>query len=333
MEREAMDVGRLLEISGYYWKTCTLHAAVRLDLFTLLGEDELSAEALAARLEADARAVRMLANALAAMGLLTKRDDLYANTPFALAHLSKASPGYVGYIILHHQQLVDSWNRLEQAVRRGGPVRTRVSHDEDAENRKNFLMGMFNLAMNLAPQVVQAVDLSGCRHFLDLGGGPGTYAIHFCKEYPQLKATVFDLPTTEPFARETIARFGMADRVKFVGGNFLEDRLPEGYDVAWLSHILHGEGPEDCQAIVSRAAAGLESGGRLLVHEFILEDSFDAPLFPALFSLNMLLGTEKGQSYAEGQIREMLSRAGLHEIRRLPFRGPNESGIIEGVKP
>ena len=59
---------------------------------------------------------------------------------------------------------------------------------------------MFNLAMNLAPVLVPKIDLSNRRHLLDLGGGPGTYAIHFCLNNPQLKATVYDLPTTRPFA-------------------------------------------------------------------------------------------------------------------------------------
>ena len=68
-----------------------------------------------------------------------------------------------------------------------------------------------------------------------------------------------------------------------------------------------------------------------MVHDFILEKTMDAPIFPALFSLNMLVNTEKGQAYSETQINEMLSRAGVKEIKRLPFRGPNDSGIISGI--
>jgi len=328
-----MSVGHLLEISGHYWKTCTLHASVKLDLFTQLGEQELTGEDIAAKLQADARAVDMLAGALTAMGLLIKKGNLYSNSPFSFAHLNRNEPDYMGYIILHHHQLMDSWNHLEQAVRQGGPVRTRVSHDINEESRRNFLMGMFNLARHIAPQVAKAVDLSNRRHLLDLGGGPGTYAIHFCREYDRLSATVLDLPTTEPFAREIIGRFDMHERVSFIGGDFVGLELPGSYDAAWLSHILHGEGPGECQTIVDKTAAVLESGGILLIHEFILNDSFDSPLFPALFSLNMLLGTQKGQSYSESQLKEMLSKAGLHGIRRLPFTGPNDSGIVAGFKP
>ena len=85
--------------------------------------------------------------------------------------------------------------------------------------------------------------------------------------------------------------------------------------------------------IVRKAAAGLEPGGVLLVHEFLLSDSLDGPEFPALFSLNMLLGTQGGQAYSARQLGEMLAEAGLVGIARLDFAGPNDSGVVAGVKP
>ncbi len=85
--------------------------------------------------------------------------------------------------------------------------------------------------------------------------------------------------------------------------------------------------------IVTGAAAGLNRGGVLLVHEFLLNDTLDGPEFPALFSLNMLLGTPGGQAYSGGQVAEMLRAAGLTDIARLDFAGPNDSGIVAGRKP
>ena len=101
--------------------------------------------------------------------------------------------------------------------------------------------------------------------------------------------------------------------------------------MAWLSHILHGEGPEDCQRILTKAVSTLEKGGLILIHDFILDDTVDGPLFPALFSLNMLINTDHGQSYTEAEIKGMLLGVGASRIRRLPFRGPNDSGIISGI--
>jgi hypothetical protein len=330
MTTQELNPGNLLKTSGGYWETCTLHAGVKLGVFTLLGNQQLSSKEVTKKLDGDKRGVEMLLNALASMDLLEKKDDIYSNTPVSKTFLSKDSSRYIGHIIMHHHHLMDSWTRLDVAVQSGKPVRNKSSHHED-ERRESFLMGMFNLAMNLAPVVVPKIDLSDRRFLLDLGGGPGTYAIHFCMNNPRLKATVYDLPTTRSFAEKTIAKFDLTDRIDFNDINYLEEKIEGIYDVAWLSHILHGEGPEDCLNIIKKAVAALEPGGMILIHDFILNNAMDGPLFPALFSLNMLLGTPYGQSYSEEQLMDMLSEAGVREIRRIFIESPNDSGIMTGI--
>jgi len=324
--------GQILELSGAYWKTCTLHAAVKLDLFTAIAEQEIEAETLAETIDADKRGLVFLLDALTAMGLLHKRGPRYANTETGAAFLSKSSGSYIGHMILHHYHLLESWGKLDRAVLTGKPVRERPTADEEAR-RESFLMGMFNNAMGIAPQLAPQIDLSNRRRLLDLGGGPGTYAVFFCRHNPELTATLFDLETTRPFAEKIINRFHMKNRIAFAGGNYLEDPIPGEYDVVWLSHILHAEGPENCRRLIQKAVAVLEPGGLILVHDFILNADMAGPLFPALFSLNMLLGTPKGQSYSEGQIVDMLRSAGVGDIRRHPFRGPTDSGILMGIRP
>lgn len=329
MPNPEWNPGALLELSGYFWKTCTLHAAVKLDVFTCLGEERLTSAEVSDRLKSSSRGMERLLNALVAMDLLTKADDKFANTSSAREFLSKDSPKYLGHIIMHHHHLVESWSQLDQAVQSGKPVRKK-SIFSDEERRQSFLMGMFNMAMNIAPMLIPGIDISSRRHLLDLGGGPGTYAIHFCRHNPRLKATVFDLPTTRPFAEKTIARFELSDRINFVEGNYIKDDIEGRFDAAWLSHILHGESPEGCKTIIQKAIAALESGGIIIIHEFILNNSMDGPLFPALFSLNMLLGTD-GQAYSERQLMDMLADAGAKDIQRIEVQTPNDSGIITGI--
>jgi SAM-dependent methyltransferase len=330
MNTQQWHPGTLLELSGYFWKTCTLHAAVKLDVFTAVGDQAFAAKELASKLNVDNNGLERLLNALTAMTLLSKSGNKFSNTPAGKNFLSKTGDQYLGHIIMHHHHLVESWTHLDKAVKTGRPVRNRASFS-DEEWRESFLMGMFNMAMAIAPRLVPLIDLGSRRHLLDLGGGPGTYAIHFCMKNPQLKASVFDLPTTRPFAEKTIKKFNLSDRIDFMDGNYLEDRLSGRFDVAWLSHILHGEGPEECLAILKKTVAVLEPGGLIIIHDFLLNNSMDGPLFPALFSLNMLLGTSSGQSYSEEQITDMLAHAGAKEIRRIPFDSPNDSGIMFGV--
>ena len=329
MDKQTWNPAELLQLSGGYWSACTLHAGVKLDLFSHAG----TAAELAQAVAGDERGVEMLLNALTALGLMEKEGSRYAATSFAAEYLSRSSPRYLGYIIMHHHHLMAGWSRLDESVRSGAPIRGRVSHDGDETERENFEMGMFNLAMLNAPRVVSGVDLSGRRRLLDLGGGPGTYAIPFCLTNPQLAATVYDLPTTRPFAEKTIASFGLGDRIEFREGDFISDEVPGGFDAAWLSHIVHGEGTEGCAVILRRAAAALDPGGMLMVQEFILDDNMDGPLFPALFSLNMLLGTPQGRSYSQRQLVEMMAAAGARSIRRLELDLPNGAGVLAGIVP
>ena len=83
--------------------------------------------------------------------------------------------------------------------------------------------------------------------------------------------------------------------------------------------------------MIEKAVSVLKPEGMIIIHDFILNNTMDGPLFPALFSLNMFLATSGGQSYSEKQIIDMLDKARVRKIRRLPFKGPTESGIITGM--
>jgi SAM-dependent methyltransferase len=333
MSATKWTVPDLLQLSGGYWATCALHAGVKLDLFSALDESVRTAEEVALLRNCVPRGTAMLLDALTSLGLLEKRGATYTATPFSSEFLSRVSERYMGYIIMHHHHLMSGWSHLHEAVQSGGPIRERVSHGNDEVVRESFLMGMFNLASLLAPRIAQAVDLSGCSRLLDLGGGPGTYAIHFCFANPDMTAIVYDLPTTRTFAESTVARFDLSGRIEFTPGDYHADPLPTGFDAAWLSHILHADGPESCAALLSKTVQALDPGGVLMVQEFILDDAKDGPQFPALFSLNMLLGTDAGQSYSQGELAAMMAEAGLTEVRRIAIDLPNGAGVMAGRKP
>jgi SAM-dependent methyltransferase len=322
--------GEILGISGAYWKSLALHAGVRLDVFTLIGDARLDGAEIARRVGGDERGVTTLLDALAALGLLEKTEAGYANSPAARTYLVQGSPTYIGFMVRHHANLVPSWHRLHEAAIAGGPVRSRASHG-DATELEDFIMGMHGNSLGIAARAAREIDLSGRRRLLDLGGGPGTWAVQFVLANPGLHATIFDLPTSRPFAERIIADTRLADRVSFLAGDFTEDELPCCFDVAWLSHILHGEGPETCRAIVARAARALQPGGLILVHEFILEDTRTSPVFPALFSLNMLAGTPEGRSYSVSELSAMLAGAGVKDVHLLPFAGPTDSRVLAGT--
>jgi SAM-dependent methyltransferase len=333
MNETSWTPAELLQLSGGYWSVCALHAGVKLEIFTTLAERAHAATELAGCLQTNDRALTMLLNALSAMGLLEKERDTYRTTDFAAEFLSRKSSRYLGHIILHHQNLMPSWSRLDEAIVTGKPDPERLSMANDMKVRENFEMGMHDLAMQVAPLLASRIDLKGRSRLLDLGGGPGTYSVHFCLHNPELTAVVYDLPLTRPFAEETIARFHMSERISFLAGDFMMEEVPGRYDAAWLSHILHGAGAEASAAILKKAVSSLEPGGIILVQEFVLDDDMCSPIYPALFSLNMLLGTPNGRSFAQGELFSLLGSAGVCNLRRIVIELPNGAGVIAGDVP
>lgn len=328
--RKEWTVGNLLGTSSAYWRGCALQAGVRLEIFTVIHDQHMSLNKVADQIGGDQRGTSYLLNALCAMGLLIKEEKSYRNTPETFKLLCKDSPTYIGHIILHHHHILDGWAQLDEAVKTGEPV-TQRSYGEAIE-RESFLMGMFNLAMGIAPDIAEQIDLSGRHRLLDLGGGPGTYAIHFCLANPGLHADIYDRPTTQPFAMETVEKFGLRERIEFTGGDITTDSIPKGpYDAAWLSHILHSNGPENSQQIIDKTVAAMEPGGVIMIHDFILDNGKDGPEFPALFSLNMLVNNPAGRSYSEEELTAMLHNSGVNNIQRHPFQGPNDSSILYGT--
>lgn len=331
--------GDILALAHSYWQAFALHTGVVLDVFTALENMAkecvpLTVAGLARATDCNERAMGMLVTGLVALGFLGRSGETLVLPEHSRVYLSRNSAEYLGFIIVHHAHLSPSWARLAEAVRTGGPVRSvSSSHTESESEREMFLMGMFNVAVNQAETVANALDFSGRKRLIDLGGGPGTYAVYFCKANPQLTATIFDKPTTEPIAMNIVRRYGLEQRIDFVGGNFLLDSLPEGYDVVWISQILHGDSPADCAKLVAKAGKILNPGGLLIIQDFVLDNDRTGPVHPAMFGLNMLVGTEGGQAYNWAEIETMMRDAGAVSVSRLDAALPMGCGILVGRMP
>jgi SAM-dependent methyltransferase len=320
----------IMQTSGAYWASCVLHCGVELDIFTALDGVFLTAAELAGKLDCDPRGTKTLLTALTALELLEKSGDAYTARPAARQYLSGKSRDYLGHIILHHSHLVPAWSRLAEAVRRGEPVRESSHRAENAEEREHFLLGMFNVASQQAKNIADALDFSSCSSLLDLGGGPGTYAVQFCLKNTQLSAVIYDFPTTRPIAEKIIGRFALSGRVSFMEGDFLVDPIRGSHDVIWISQVLHSMDDAASAALLEKAARALAPGGRMFVQEFLLDDALDGPEHPALFGCNMLAGTERGKAYTETEIRDLLRRAGAKAVSRVALVLPQGCAITAG---
>jgi SAM-dependent methyltransferase len=297
-----------------------LLTAVELDIFTAVGTGA-TARQVGARLHTDARATETLLNALVAMGALVKNDHLFQNTPETTRYLVAGSPEYARPSLMHTVHLWRAWNTLTDAVRKGTAVIQPGIEENDPLWTEAFIAAMHRGASNAAAALVRLVGARGVRRMLDIGGGSGAYSIAFAQANENLYADVLDLKSVVPIAQKHIDEAGLTRRIATRVGDLRTDDFGEGYDLILLSAICHMLGPEENQDLFRRCYRALAPGGRIVIRDFILEADKTAPRGAALFALNMLVGTEKGSTYSEGEYRAWLSAAGFAQVARIEPSG------------
>lgn len=297
------DPRPVLELIDAFRKSKTMFTAVKFGIFD--GERPQGA------------AMDRLLDACVGLGLLEKRGEEYVNTPVADEYLRRTSPRTLsGYIRYSNDALYRLWEHLDDAVIEGTNRWSQVFGAEGGlfthffrtpEARRDFLMGMNGFGMISSPAVAAAFDLSRFTSLVDLGGATGHLALAVRERYPQIKATVFDLPQVVEFAREFVD-----GRVALVPGDFFTDPLPAG-DLYAVGRILHDWSKPKIAELLAKIHDALPEGGGLLIAEKLLNEDRSGKLATHLQSLNMLVCTE-GRERTLSEYSALLGAAGFASI-------------------
>ncbi|MDQ1353243.1 MAG: Methyltransferase protein [Acidobacteriota bacterium] len=299
-----------------FQKSRILLTAFELALFTALdGESKTSAET-AERLGVDKRALDRLMNALCVMELLEKKGNMFTNTPAAQKFLVKGSPDFLGGFY-HSNNLWDTWSTLTRVVRSGKSVIERKIDDRGEKWLSDFIAAMHYRASRTAPAVVAKLDLTNVSRVLDVGGGSGAFAMAFVKAKQDIKAVVFDLPNVVPLTRGYIEQEGFQGKVDTVVGDYHTDELGSGYDLVFLSAVIHSNSVEQNIKLVQKCAQALNPGGQVVVQDFIMNEARTEPGMGAMFAINMLVGAEDGDTFTEKEVKDWLTLAGFSMITRV----------------
>ena len=311
---------------------CVLAAGAELGVFDVLAEAPAGAGEVARRLSADPRAVEVLLDALAAIGLLGKVDGLYSCSPGVEDLLTESREGGLLAYVRHLANCLRSWAQLAEVVRTGQRAARRPSVRGAEEDQVSFIEAMHELSTRSARDLVDAIGPPAFDHLLDVGGGPGTWTIAFLRVRPDARATLFDLPDVLPMARRHVEQAGMADRVELVGGDLDTDApLPSGADLAWVSAIIHMYDRQQTRGLFAKVRAALSPGGRILIRDVLMEPSRTAPPGGALFAVNMLVNTPTGRTYTLTELEEDLAATGFGEVSVL-HRSPHMDSVVQAVR-
>jgi len=324
MESDGISLNEIMEMSRAFQKSRIFLTAYEMDVFTVLGDEERSSKEISEAIHADHRGTDRLLNALCALNILKKVGNKYKNSLVAVRYLVKGKADYQAGL-MHTVHLWNSWDTLTDAVRNGGLVRQRPVEGRDDAWFAGFIAAMHGRAAKEAPELVSRLDLSGVSRVLDVGGGSGAFSMSFVRTSETIRATIFDLPNVVSLTREYIEKEGLSDRIDTVAGDYNKDELPHGYDLTFLSAIIHSNSSKQNQALFTKISKSLNPGGKIVVSDFIMNDDRTRPLFGAVFALNMIVNTPGGDTYTASEVKSWMKTAGMSFVER-------NGGVMIGEK-
>jgi len=327
---------RIQQFAWGYVPPLVLEAAIRNQVFDTLDAGSKTVAEVSHATGASERGLAAIMNVLVGLNFLAKDErGAYSLTPESETFLVSTKPGFLGGLIRHgSQHLMPKWLSLNQVVATGQPAAAVNQQDAGTDFFQEFVNDIFPLSYPAAKALarhIAAGDASQPVHVLDLAAGSGVWGIAVAQSSPLVQVTAVDWPGVIPVTQKTVARFGLAEQFSYVEGDLMEANFGSGYNLATLGHILHSEGIERSRALLAKTFAALAPGGTIAIAEFLVNADRTGPVGALFFAVNMLVNTDRGDTYSFEEIADWLTEAGFTNPRTLEAPGP--SPLILATKP
>ena len=327
---------RIMQLAWGYAPPLILEAAIRHRIFDVLDAGPKTISELHHATGASERGLTAITNALVGLNLLLKdTEGRLSLAPESAAFLVSTKPGFQGGMIRHcSEHLIPKWLRLNEIVQTGKPLQAVNEQTTGSEFFEKFVNDIFPMSYPAARTLAQDLNLNGSTRptkVLDLAAGSGVWGIALAQESEHVHVTALDWPEVLTTTRKTVERFGLTHRFSFIAGDLLEADFGRDYDIATLGQILHSEGEERSRALLAKTSDALANGGTIAIAEFLVNPDRTAPVNGLLFAVNMLVNTDRGDTYSFDEISTWLRDAGFTDVRSLEAPGP--SPLILATKP
>ena len=307
-------------------------AGMELDLFTPLKDGPMTAEQVAQALSVRSDKLKPLLYALVAAGLVMVEEDFFSNTPEVDHFLVRGKDTYMGG---RHQAIRNRWDgvlKTAETIRTGVPQARTDFASMSAERTESLARSRETEARAAVRDLMARYDFSSYKALLDVGGGAGYLSIAIAETYPDLRATMVDLPTTTPFAQRVVSEAGCADRVQVIAADVVNESLKGSFDVAVLRSFVQVLSADQARRALRNVGQVILPGGTIYILGRVIDDSRITPLETVGYNLRFLNIYDEGQAYTEQEHREWLIEAGfVEDFERLTLS--DGSGIMRARKP
>ncbi|MGB3641622.1 MAG: methyltransferase [Rivularia sp. (in: cyanobacteria)] len=310
---------------GLLWETWmsmfhfpTLTVADELGLFTLIAQAPKTASEVSQSLCLTERATEALLGVITSLGYLVQQNSKFNLTQVSRNFLLPQSPYYWGGMFklmannpLTHSVLLEGLKNDTANVYQEQDVWE--AHEMEIEKAKVFTGGMQSMTMPGALGLANHGNFNGVKRLLDVGGGSAAVSVALAQRYPQMLCTILDLPVVCKIAKEYISKAGLSNQIDTYSANFFADVFPAGYDAILFSNIVHDWEWEKCQHLVKNSFEALPKGGRIYIHELLLNDTKDGSITATSYSMCMIWWA-KGKQYTASEVNQLLQQAGFADI-------------------
>lgn len=328
----------LSSIAFGFMASKALFAGLHVDIFSALSDGPKSAEELAKTAGIPLNRIVVLTTALASVGLLTIADDkAIKNSPAAQSFLSKQSKYDFGDYLRYQidQQMYPFLLQLN-AVMKGDLADDAIASYKhwmtDEEQASVYSESQHAGSLGPGRTLARKVDLSAATTLLDVGGGTGAMTISLCKEYENLHATIIDFPNVSEIGWRFISEENLVDRVRYIPGNAIEVQWPGSQDAILMSYLMSGVPGDDVAGLLQKAFEALSPGGKLMVHDFMVEENRRGPALAALWQLQHMAFTPEARSLSVGWLTDAGKKIGF-EVDDVDSLIPAMTKLVVFTKP
>lgn len=324
-----------MQLAWGYAPTLIIATAVNHRIFDLLDLGPQTVRQLSQKTGASERGLTAILNALVGFQFLSRKGERYALTPESAAFLVSTKPAFLGPLYRHMSaQIMPKWLQLDKVVRTGKPAMAVNDEKEGSAFFAEFVEALFPIGYPTAKALGEHLKIAKAKkpiRVLDLAAGSGVWGIAMAQQSPQVRVSAVDWPPVLKVTKKVAQRCGVAERLSTIPGDLLKADFGSGHSIATLGHILHSEGRERSQQLLRKVFKALEPGGTIVIAEFVVNDDHMGPPVALIFAVNMLVGTDTGDTYTFKEMSEWLREAGFAKARKVNLGGP--SPLILATKP
>jgi SAM-dependent methyltransferase len=318
----------IFQVSCGFMASKFLFVANEVALFKHLADSPASLDELTQRIGIPGRTMRILTDAMVALGFVENQSGQYRNSALALSFLSGRGNEDLRPLLRYLDRLNYSmWMKLEDAIRTGEPVFKDLKLTE--EEQRIYSEGVESFTTEVANALSDTYDFTSHHQLLDLGGGTGSFLTAVLRKASHLEAVLFERPQVAAVARQRIPQ-AIANRITIVEGDFFTDPIPQDNDVILIANVMHLLSPQHNLVLLRRVRQELRNHPTLLLVDFWTNPTHTEPLFAALMAGAFLLRTGEGDIYSEEEVRNWLQETGWRPVDRRPL-GNRASVIVAGT--